>query len=132
MEPDPLGELERQVERGAVFEHALFADNATRVGSNEAILRGLVELLTERGVVDAGELGAAVAAARADTNTGIEIAIRSDDSEWKVGEPVDCNARIHICKAVCCRLRFPLSIAEVEAGGPLKWDLGRPYFNRHT
>jgi Fe-S-cluster containining protein len=39
---------------------------------------------------------------------------------------VDGAARIHVCKAVCCRLAVTLSGPEVEAG-KLRWDLGRPY-----
>ena len=44
-EPDPLRELERQVERGHVFAHAVLGQHANRAGENEAIIRGLVELL---------------------------------------------------------------------------------------
>jgi hypothetical protein len=51
MEPDPLRELERQVERGNVFAHAVLSEHASRAGENEAIIRGLVELLIEREVV---------------------------------------------------------------------------------
>jgi Fe-S-cluster containining protein len=130
MEPDPLRELERQVERGNVFAHAVLSEHASRAGENEAIIRGLVELLIEREVVSPDELVAAVDAVRAETRGDVDIAIRLDD-EGQAGAPVDCEARLHICKAVCCRLRFPLSVEEVESGGPIKWDLGRPYFNRH-
>jgi Fe-S-cluster containining protein len=42
---------------------------------------------------------------------------------------VDCAARLHVCNAVCCKLDFALSTAEVEAG-VVKWDLGRPYLIR--
>jgi Fe-S-cluster containining protein len=130
MEPDPLRELERQVERGNVFAHAVLSEHASRAGDNEAIIRGLVELLIEREIVAPQELVAAVDAVRAETRGDVEIAIRLDD-EGAVGAPVDGEARLHVCKAVCCRLRFPLSVEEVESGGPIKWDLGRPYFNRH-
>lgn len=40
--------------------------------------------------------------------------------------PVNCEERIHICKAVCCRLKFNLSAEEIEKG-KIKWDLGIPY-----
>jgi Fe-S-cluster containining protein len=33
---------------------------------------------------------------------------------------------MHVCRAICCRLHFALSAAEVESG-TVKWDLGRPY-----
>ncbi len=44
---------------------------------------------------------------------------------------VDCAARMHVCKAVCCTLPFPLSAEEVEAGD-VRWDLGHPYVIRQT
>jgi Fe-S-cluster containining protein len=132
VQPDPLRELERQVERGNVFAHAVLSEQASRANENEAIIRGLVELLIERDVVEADDLVAAVNAVRGQTNADPDIAIRVDDADDpENGPPVDCAARLHICKAVCCRLRFPLSVEEVESGGPVKWDLGRPYFNRH-
>ena len=46
------------------------------------------------------------------------------------GPPVDCAARMHVCHAVCCKLRFALSADEIEAGR-VRWDLGRPYMIRH-
>ena len=132
MEPDPLRELERQVERGHVFAHAVLAQHANRAGENEAIIRGLVELLIEREVVAArrarrgGRRGPHADQHRASTSPSGSTPRRRTD-----GAPVDCAARLHVCHAVCCRLRFPLTVEEVESGGPLKWDLGRPYFNRH-
>ena len=32
---------------------------------------------------------------------------------------------------MCCRLRFPLSVQEIESG-TLRWDLGQPYYNRRA
>jgi Fe-S-cluster containining protein len=48
------------------------------------------------------------------------------------GEPADsfpmvnCEERLHICKAICCKLKFALEPDEIE-GGIVKWDLGIPY-----
>lgn len=44
--------------------------------------------------------------------------------------PVNCEERLPICKAVCCKLNFALSPEEVESR-ELKWELGHPYFIRH-
>ena len=129
MEPDPQRELERQVEAGGMFSHAVLAQEANRADQNEAIIRGLVELLIAREVVTAEELVAAVDAVRTETDIGIAIRVDREGSEL-AGTPVDCEARMHACHAVCCRLRFPLTVEEVESG-LMKWDLGRPYFNRH-
>jgi Fe-S-cluster containining protein len=129
MEPDPLRELERQVEAAGLFSHALLAQSANRADENEAIIRGLVEVLVAREIVGAEELVAAVNAVRTETDIGVAIRVDNANGE-RVNNPVDCGARMHLCHAVCCRLRFPLTVEEVE-DGPLKWDLGRPYFNRH-
>ena len=38
---------------------------------------------------------------------------------------------MHVCQAVCCKLKFPLSAAEADAGR-LKWDLRHQYVTRHA
>jgi Fe-S-cluster containining protein len=66
------------------------------------------------------------------TITWPAVAIREDPPEEHRDAPatVDCDARIHVCKAVCCRLKFPLSTAEIEEA-IVKWDIGHPYLIRH-
>jgi Fe-S-cluster containining protein len=130
MEPDPLRELERQVEAGNMFSHAVLATEAQRADQNESVLRGLVDLLIAREVIDPGELAQAVNGVRTETDIGVAIRVDKPDAVGIQGPPIDCEARLHLCKAVCCRLRFPLTVEEVESG-LMKWDLGRPYFNRH-
>lgn len=59
------------------------------------------------------------------------IAIRVDPT-GRDAEPsrvVDCAARMHVCQAVCCRLKFPLSGPEIDRGH-VKWDIGHPYIIR--
>lgn len=58
------------------------------------------------------------------------IAFRTEPVEAEEPAPVDCAARMHICHAVCCKLNFALTPAEVESG-TTKWDLGFPYMIRH-
>jgi Fe-S-cluster containining protein len=132
---DPLHELERQVERGNLFAHSAMSEQAVHVNENAALLNGLVGLLVQHGVVSADELMAVVDSARtmienSEESARINVVIRNPETGSEHdGGPVDCAARIPVCKAVCCRLRFALSIEEID-NGPLKWDLGRPYYNR--
>src|SRR4051794_39789415 len=112
-----------------MFSHAVLAQEANRADQNEAIIRGLVELLIARDVVTAEELVAAVDAVRTETDIGIAIRVDREGSEL-AGTPVDCASRLPVCHAVCCRLRFPLTVEEDESG-LMKWDLGRPCFSRH-
>jgi Fe-S-cluster containining protein len=135
---DRLGELERQVERGNLYAHSVMSEHATRAVDNDALANGLAALLVQRGVVTADELqqaieSARVAIAESGRDAMVEVAVRTD-KEWPDAEPeadIDCETRIPYCRAACCSFSFPLSIEEIESGGPLKWDLGRPYFNRH-
>jgi Putative zinc- or iron-chelating domain len=134
-QPDPLRELERQVERGSLFAHAALSEQANRFNDGYALVNGLVELLIQNKLVDADELLKAVKSVRgqiADAGQAAEldVVVRVDAEDPTPGPPVDCEARLPYCKAVCCRLRFPLNVEEIESGR-MKWDLGRPYFNRH-
>ena len=132
---DPLNELERQVEGGNLFAHSTLTEHASRINEAAAIVNGLVGLLVERGLIEGDELLAAVDSVRERTeraghhaHVGIAVRVERD-----VEEPdIDCEARLTICKAACCRLHFALSVEEVERGGPLRWELGHPYFNRHN
>jgi Fe-S-cluster containining protein len=131
-DPD-LRALERQVERGSLFTHTVLTEQVVRTNENEAVVNGLVDLLVRGGLVSADDLleaveGARRATAEAGQLATVGVALRVDgDSEPPA--VVDCERRLPVCQAVCCRLRFALSAEEVESG-PLKWDLGRPYFNR--
>jgi Fe-S-cluster containining protein len=134
--PDRLTELERQVERGNLFTHSVLTEHATRVNDADAVVNGLVELLISQKVVDADELVTFVNSVRkeiadAGQSARVDVMLRTD-KDWprEASGEVDCEARLHVCKAVCCRLHFPLSVEEIESG-PIKWDLGRPYLNRH-
>jgi hypothetical protein len=127
--PDPLNALERQVEQGNLFTHSELTKQSQRVNENNALLNGLVALLVQQKVVDADELMTIVEQARTHVTDKVDVAVRRDEPGE---EPqIDCAARIHVCKAVCCRLHWALSVEEIETG-LVKWELGRPYFNRHN
>jgi Fe-S-cluster containining protein len=134
-DPEPLDELERQVEHGNLFVHAALTEQASRANQLEAVVNGLADLLVRLDVVSADALVESVedtrkAIAGAGKQLSVGIAIRGDNEVVTIpAEAIDCEARIPHCKAVCCRLRFPLTVEEIESG-PVKWELGRPYFNR--
>ena len=130
-----LDRLERQVERGSLFTHTALSDNADRINEAEFMVYGLVDLLIEKGAVKSDEVFRAAARVQDEMEAkgetiGPGVALRVDEAEEKDDfVPVNCAERIHICKAVCCKLQFALSAEEVESGNA-KWDLGRPYFAR--
>jgi Fe-S-cluster containining protein len=55
--------------------------------------------------------------------------VLGDANDDEQGLPVDCDARMSVCHAVCCELKFALTPDEVEAG-KVKWDIGHPYLIR--
>jgi hypothetical protein len=52
----------------------------------------------------------------------------SDKYALPAGEPIDCESRVALCKAACCRLNVILSPQDL-AEGIASWDPQRPYFN---
>ncbi|MDQ4098381.1 MAG: YkgJ family cysteine cluster protein [Actinomycetota bacterium] len=147
-----LAELDRQVERGSLFTQATLQRGFRRIDEAESLVAAMIRALTAKGIVSEEELGVVLhdndEAAQADdgaAESGEEeevlpvqptinwptIALRVDDPD--VGEApeviVDCDARMHVCHAVCCKLKFPLNTEEVETG-VVKWDIGHPYIIR--
>lgn len=134
--PIEFTELERQVERGNLFAHTVLTEQIMRVNEAESFIFGLIDYLIQKGVVQQDELKNNVDAVRKEIVekkefAALGVAIRVDDAETKNQTvAVNCQERLHICQAVCCRLRFALSVEEIETG-QFKWELGKPYFNRH-
>ncbi len=128
--------VERQVERGGLFTHSALSEMAERVTEVETFLYGLVDVLVADRAIDQDALGRAATAIRRELDgrgetTSPHVALRID-TELPADdfEPVNCSERMHLCHAVCCRLHFALSAADVESG-IVKWDLGQPYQIRH-
>jgi Fe-S-cluster containining protein len=124
-----------------MFTQAVFQKSFTRLSLVEAVLREMVDVLTARGLVAEDDLPG-VRDALQETVTPPEtgpdalaslpwpaVAIRVDPLAPAEPEPVDCAARLPVCQAVCCRLKFALSQDEVERGR-VKWDIGHPYVIR--
>ena len=118
-QPDPgLHELERQVERGNLFAHTVLTEQAARANKTEALVHGLAELLIRRDVISAEDLLDAVNTTgteiqKAGRAARLDVAIRVDGEAPTVpAEEIDCEARIPYCKAVCCRMRWALTVEE--------------------
>ncbi|MGH2719772.1 MAG: YkgJ family cysteine cluster protein [Actinomycetota bacterium] len=142
---DKLGELDRQVERGALFMHASFDRIAARARGIEDRLVELIDVLEGKGVIDGGELTPPApphpTPPPADPTTWGDppeqppvqwpaLALRGQVGPPKPAAEVNCAERMHICHAVCCKLNFALTAQEVDAG-KVRFDLGFPYMIRH-
>ena len=132
-----LARLERQIERGNLFTHTIVSQNADRIHEAESFLYGVIDVLIEKGMLTQDEVLQAARKVRQEmedkgqtTGPGIALRIERDGTRQDDFVPVNCSERLHICKAVCCRLHFALTAEEVESGR-IKWDLGKPYYIRH-
>ena len=45
---------------------------------------------------------------------------------------IDCAARIPVCRAACCRLRFAVLTEQDIHEGKVEWELTHPYVNLLT
>lgn len=131
-----LVQLEKQAERGNLFAHSALGENSLRLAEMEGLLHGLVDTLLAKGLVTETELVSTISAVRSELKdrrepSAADVMVRAGDStSAKPFVKVDCQARMHVCHAVCCKLDFALTIPEVESG-KIKWDFGRPYFIQH-
>lgn len=131
---DGIDQLERQAERGQFFTHNQVSRLAERINEIEPFLYGLIDALVTGGVVTQQVVLDAVARTRdelveQEQHIVPDIAIRVDDGATDP-VPVDCARRMPVCRAVCCKLSFALTVEEIEAG-TVRWDLGQPYVIRH-
>ena len=138
MTDEGFRELERQVEHGNLFVHAELTEQATRANQIEAVVqrarrparpaRRRLFFGPRRGPSRLNRKWRSPTPGRRRPSTSWSATTATRPS----CPPRRSTARpaCPYCKAVCCRLRFALTVEEIE-NGPVKWDLGRPYFNRH-
>ncbi|HTG34170.1 MAG TPA: YkgJ family cysteine cluster protein [Thermoanaerobaculia bacterium] len=127
-------DLERQVEAGGLFTHSALSLHAERINRVEAFLYGLADALLDGGQVSEEQLRTQAVRVAKELEQKCEtlsggVVLRVNAEPPPDAAAVDCAARMHVCKAVCCRLSFPLSAPEIESG-KIKWELGKPYFAR--
>lgn len=128
-----VDKLDRQAERGAFYVQETFSRFADKINEIQAVLQVVMDALIQHGVLEPAKtshLIDEVFQKISQNKEGLhpEIALRVDQENVQI-ELVNCEERLHICKAVCCKMDFALSTQEVESG-KIKWDLGRPYFIR--
>jgi hypothetical protein len=127
-------ELRNEVTGGLLYCHSRDNANTSKLLETSSFLYALVELLAEEGLVDVAALDdrKRVVAARLvdrflDKGMGVALQEGEEDKYAFSGTvTIDCESRLHLCKAACCRMSFALSRQDVEEG-KIKWDLGRPY-----
>lgn len=126
-------DLEKQMIKGQLNTHTTLSQMSEKLNELEAFVFGINDALIEKGLLGSRFLYKKIEGVKKEMMANGEsmhagIALRVGDEKAQ-GQSVNCGERIHICKAICCKLSFPLNSIEVESG-KVKWDLGKPYYIR--
>lgn len=127
---DPDG---REMRRGLMYAHDRANANTSELEEAAATIEALVELLVEAGLpperLEEARARAVQRVRRRFIERGMAVARQDFDvtkREFPDGVAIDCENRIGLCRAACCRLSVGLSGEDVREG-ILKWDVENPY-----
>jgi Fe-S-cluster containining protein len=127
-------DLRDEVAGGLRYAHARTNANTGKLLEVASFAYAAIELLAERGLLQIEELDERKKAVAGrllekfiDQGMGVVHQKPERDKYAFEGEVrIDCENRVHLCRAACCRLRFALSKQDVEEG-VVKWDFAHPY-----
>jgi hypothetical protein len=122
-----------QIAKGIAYLHQRTNATTGRTLESAAFVYALIELLIEKGLISVDEIDARKkqVAERlikrfGQYDPGVAIQEPQDKYTFQQTVVIDCENRVHLCKAACCKMMFPLSQQDIEEG-MIKWDLGSPY-----
>ena len=134
---DPLTEVEQVLERGFCAVHGQLSENFSTLFQIAATTTGVTNLLVEKGVISGEEVLMAVSQAGKHLAESFGRSLQfqmykgTEDKRTVQGQPIDCEARLPLCKAACCALEVEMSAQDVEEGR-LRIELGQPYLLRRS
>lgn len=120
---------------GLIYTHDRANQNTAALEEVAAAVEGLVGLLVERGILTDEEVAEARDRAVEDVRrrfkeAGMAVITQEHDGkskyDFEARDRIDCENRIHLCHAACCRFRVGLSSEDVREG-VLAWDTAQPY-----
>ena len=130
--------LLQEIANGLRYSHIRFNANTSKTLEATSFLYALIELLSEKGILIIEELDirkkqVAERLVEKFKERGIGLMYQDPEFDKYTFEHeacVDCQSRLHLCKAICCKLPFALSKQDVEEG-IIRWDFGQPYLIAH-
>ena len=118
---------------GLVYAHDRANANTSELERAAAMVEALAELLLEAGLeperLEEARARAAERVRKRFTERGMAVVRQDFDVPKRAfagGVEIDCENRVALCGAACCRLRVGLSGEDVREG-VLRWDTGNPY-----
>lgn len=133
---DELNRLEEKLARGLKFADMLGFKNQQQLQDNQVLLHSLLEVMISKGLVRLHEVEerkkevSQYFAEKENKGATVQLVDTPDKYTQQETAAIDCENRIHLCKAACCKLWFPLSVQDLDEG-IVKWDYYRPYSIAH-
>lgn len=127
-----LETLEVSLAKGLRFADMLGFINQQELQESQLLIHSLLELLVSKGVIHLHELEdrkkslSESLAQRNQQATQVQLVETSDKYAVEKSAVIDCENRIHLCKASCCKLWFALSVQDLDEG-VVKWNYAQPY-----
>lgn len=126
--------LRHEMVEGLLYTYMRLSDTTKKTLDAASFVYGLIELLSEKGLItieelDARKLEVEQRLIKKNREQGIGVLLQDPEYDKYIFETeakVDCENRLHLCKAACCRLPFALSKQDIHEG-IVHWDLGQPY-----
>lgn len=133
-----LSRIHKDLSSGLIYTHSRINANTNKNMEAASFLYALIELLNEKGLLTIEELDerkkqVAGRLVKRFVDSGLGLMYQDpeyDKYTFDQGAHVDCEGRLAVCKAVCCKLPFALSRQDVEEG-IIRWEFGRPYLIAH-
>nr|MBS0019197.1 YkgJ family cysteine cluster protein [Gammaproteobacteria bacterium] len=131
-------ELRAEVAGGLRYAHRRASANTGKLLEVASFAYAAIELLAEKGLLTIEELDGrkkvvAERLMKKYTADGMGAAYQDPEFDKYTFDrtvEIDCDSRLPLCKAACCRLRFALSRQDVEEG-IVQWEFRHPYFIAH-
>jgi prolipoprotein diacylglyceryltransferase/Fe-S-cluster containining protein len=135
---ETMGATNEELVRGLIYGHNRANANTREVHQANATALALAQILIDRGLIEHTSFEAkrketADQLQRAYVERGMAVAMQEFNVSkyaFEDGAEVDCDDRLSLCKAACCRLPFALSKEDVQEG-VVRWNLGQPYMIAH-
>jgi Fe-S-cluster containining protein len=130
----PWREIRAETAKGLEYTHNRANTNTGKLLEIASFSYSAIEILAEKGIISIEEVDARkkVVAERLVERfrqAGMGV-VRSepevDKYSFEGSAEIDCENRVELCKAACCRLDFALSRQDVEEG-VVQWEFSRPY-----
>lgn len=136
--PSDYSAAREELASGLRYAHFRADANTSKLLEVASFLYAAIDLLSRKGLLDLAELDdhkrtAAANLVQKFTERGMGVAYQKPEMDkytFDRSAKIDCENRIPMCRASCCKLPFALSKQDVEEG-IVRWDFSAPYMIAH-